>query len=171
MIRPPSHRIDALPIVVVEQDTAWDRLKVSAELEALGDDALRHPFIQYHHGATRYDLSAEITTPDGVKRTVLDYLDLAQAWQFHGRRLKCEEVHRLQPMLTANPGLAFLQALKLSLVKIEGPGAPEIKRDSLGGVSDDTVEMLFQLCSGLPSEVGQALLLASMPLTAAEKKP
>lgn len=171
MIRPPSHRIDALPIVVVQEDTAWDREKIQAELEALGNDAIRHPYIQYQHGVTRYDIGATITMPDGSQRKVTDYLDLAQAWQFHGRRLNCEEIHRLQPMLSANPGLAYLQALKLALVKIEGPGAPEVKRDALGSVSNETQELLFQLSAGLPSEVGQALLAASMPLTVAEKKP
>jgi hypothetical protein len=171
MIRPPSHRIDAQPIVISEHDTAWDRERIKAELDALGDDAARHPFVQYHNAQTRYDLGVVITLPDGTQKAVTEYLDLAQAWQFHGRRLGHEAFYRLQPMLRSNEALAYTAALRECLQRIEGPGAPQIKHDGLGSVTAESVQALFDISPSLPTEIGQALLLASMPLGPAEKKP
>lgn len=170
MIRPPSHRVDALPIVVSEHDTAWNREKIQAELAAMGDDAIRHPFMQYHAGSTRYDIGAEIQLPDGTSKPVTDYLDLAQAWQFHCRRLTGQEVYRLQPMLKANELLAYWEALRITLIRIEGPGAPKVDRDVLGEVSNETIDTLYQIASNLPAEIGQAVMIASKPLSPAEKK-
>jgi hypothetical protein len=171
MIRPPSHRIDAQPIVIMESDSAWDKSRINAECAALGDDALRHPYMQYHAGLTRYDLGAEITLPDGAVRAVTEYLDLAQAWQFHCRRLDSEERYRLDPMLKANELLAYREAFRLTVLRIEGPGAPELKRDALGCIAKDTMEELFRYNDWMLAEVGQAAIVASRPLGPAEKKP
>lgn len=171
MLHAPQHRVDATPILVLEDDTAWDKPRILAECAKLRKNADRHPFAVYQSGETRYDLGAVTRLPNGEEHRVTDYLDMGQAWQFELRRLTWQEFYAIEQSVRSNPSIGFAQACRIGLVRVTGPGAPKVEHDVTGLVTDETMQALFDLRASLPSIVGQAVFSASLPLSVAEKKP
>jgi hypothetical protein len=171
MLHAPAHRIDATPVLVLEDDSAWDRARITAEISKLKKQGDRHPFAVYQSGETRYDLGAVVRLPNGTEAKVTDYLDIGQAWQFELRRLSWSEVYAIEQTIRSNPPVGHAMACRMGLVKIVGPGAPKMEHDAAGNVTDESMQALFDLRASLPALVGQAVFSASLPLTASEKKP
>ncbi len=171
MLNAPTHRVDAPAIFVLDDDTAWDKPRIVKEIAALkkAKHDTRHPATVYSSGETRYDLGATIRKADGTEGTAADYLNTSQALQFHLKRLQWDEVYALQPSMGTTQGQAL--ACRMSLERVEGPGAPLITHDEQGYVDRESMQRLFNLGMGLPLQVGFAGFTASLPLSAAEKKP
>ena len=167
-LRPPRHRIDAQPILIIGEDDAWDHKRIESERASLaiqradGKAVDKHPVDAYLAGDTRYDLGAS---------GVVEYVDMSQAWQFVLRRLQSTELYAIDAMLARGAKLlAYRQACVQGLVRIDGPGAPTVQRDASGSLETSTVEALFQLSAGLPAAIGEAVYVASLALRPDEKK-
>ena len=152
--RPPRHRADAKAIFVLSMDEAWDKEKIDAEVRALEEqkDGLgqTHPVVQYHAGATRYDITH-----------ALPYLDSHKAWQFEVRPLTMTEFAEVQDLLDRfGENRAFTRAAQMAFIKSSGMGAP----------SD--LSACFGVSVQLPVAIGSAAYVASHPaLLDTEKKP
>ena len=174
MLAPPRHRIDAQPVYIDSDDSAWDHERIANEKaedkahQQEGQALDRHPFDVYQSGDTRYDLGAQIPYRGSFVK-VTQYVDLAVAWQFVGKRMRHETVYACDAAIDRNKALGFALACKLALVRIEGPGAPAVDRAD-DACTPDTIERLFQVRAWLPAKVGEALYVASIPLRADEKK-
>lgn len=150
--RPPQHRVDAKPIFVHNSDDAWKNERIDQEIEkleakekGLGDT---HPVMIYRSGETRYDLSL-----------VLPFLDTDKAWQFELRPLSMEDFAEVRDMIDRfGTWRGYLRAAEIGLLKISGHNAPS----DLSECSE--IDVL------LPNAVGQAVFVASLPLTEPEKK-
>lgn len=173
MLHPPSHRIDATPILVLEEDSAWDKPRIEAERKALKDakhDPDRHPVAVYHSGETRYDLGATVRMPDGSEGKAIDYLNVGEAFQFVLKRIPWSSVYAIQQSVGASFMVGNSLACRLTLERVDGVGAPKIEHDKLGMVTDESMQALFDLRPSLPVSIGVAGFQASMPLSPAEKK-
>lgn len=178
MIKPPTHRIDAIPVFVLAEDDAWDHERIAAERVAMAKDANSkklkprlHPVDAYLSGETRYDLGAILEGPDGPCR-ITDYLRIEEAWQFVLRRLDSTETYSIDAALARGAKLlAYRQAASYCLVRIDGPGAPAIKHDQFNRVENECMESLFAIRASLPAAIGEAGYVASIALRADEKKP
>jgi hypothetical protein len=176
MALPLIHRIDHTPVLVLEDDYAWDKERINRELaqieEARGDADLAaacpwptkedHPFERYRTGASRFDLS-----------TVAGYLkpDI-EATRFTLRRLDDDfewpRVQHLQEQDRLVDARRF--ALQHGLVEVVGLGIPfpittgqpldtaQVKK-LRGRVGDSGVGM-----------IGAAVINVSRELFDAEKK-
>lgn len=175
----PRHRIDATPVYIDAQDGAWDHERIKAEkaedAKSLAEDdppfkasELRHPFDVYQSGQTRYDLGA-VLRYRGQDCRVTDYVNLAEAWQFVGKRMPHQSVYACEAAIDRFKLSGYTLACKFALQRIQGPNAPEVKREG-DLCSDETIETLFQIRSDLPARVGEALFVASLALRPDEKK-
>ena len=166
--RPPQHRVDAEPVYVDEQDSAWDIERIKrecAEMRREGQSPSRHPVAVYHRGESRFDLGAAYSVL-GVPRTAADYLG-PDATRFVLRRLSHSELYRMTDMGSTS-ALGRLYGCRVGLVRVEGDG-PKVQRDDYG-VTDESLDNVFAWGAALPAKIGLAVFLASQPLTEDEKK-
>ena len=170
MLKPPQHRIDASPVIILSQDEgedAWDVDKIEAEKKEFPDAV--HPVDAYLSGDTRYDLGAMLDHPSGGKCRVTDYLDLAKATQFVGRRLRHNEAYAVSSGRVGDRLGSMSSACRFALLRVEGPLGIKVERDAYG-CSDATMQALFDLRFNLPVLLGEAFYLASLSLRPDEKK-
>lgn len=174
MLHPPSHRIDAEAILVLEEDSAWDHTRIAKEREAMvkaKQDPDRHPVAVYLSGETRFDLSAPIRLPNGDEARASDYLSLGEAWQFKLKRLGWSQVYAIEAAQGRDFANGSALSCRIGLGSVDGLNAPQIEHDKLGLVADESMQALFDLRPSLPVQIGVAVFQASMPLKPAEKKP
>jgi hypothetical protein len=162
MALPPLHRIDSTPIYIFEDDDAWEHDRIGEEIGA--EVNLDHPLVRYYAGLTRYDLD-----------TVRDYFDRdKRPAMFVLKRLGVREYARALDM-AANIGdrEAQLFAAEHGLVRVDNVPAlasvelgnrPRLRRQDMDAVIDAIGRDRWLT-------LGQAVLLASRELTAAEGKP
>lgn len=169
-MKPPQHRIDATPTLILGDDPAWDMDRLEAELTTQGP----HPWRAYIHGETRFDLHAEIHGG-----TAADYLRSGEqptTWTL--RRLGVANVARVQDMLTREVrsdapnamSAIWLECLRHGIAAVDGPGAVEID-ERHGRLTEATLDRIFD-AHGMDaiSQLGAAIWTLSQPLSDAEKK-
>lgn len=173
MLRPPQHRADAPIQFVHEDDEAWDKDRINAEIAKIGKrKAQEHPFVRYLSGATRFDLSAEMDGPVGERVKITDYFDVSVATIFVLKRLSWRQIYTLQPMIGGgNYAGAYALACRWALERIDGPPCSVKIERSDDMLTEDTMQALFDLLPGLPTALGAAAFAASLPLSEPEKKP
>lgn len=187
--KPPRHRADATPTYVDIADpdgVDWERVgketeqakkrneeKRKAAEDAGGEpdkstleDIDEHPVTRYFAGKTRLDISAPDTWA-GETVCFEDYLK-PDAWKFVLRRLDWAQYYDVRNAQSSEH--ACLEACKLCLVRIEGPGAPELEGAADGCLTYDDMQTIHEMGAGLPIRLGSAAIQASRPLTSSEKK-
>lgn len=183
-MQPPAHRVDAQPVLILPSDPAWDMERIDKERKALRDKRKKtkapipgHPVDRYLSGEGRYDLGAKYPI-EGEERSALEYLksDVSPT-RFVLRRLNWREFYRVQDAAAISQNHCALLACQIGLEAVEaGDGIQpiELERDASGRISDDCMEILFQLGASLggdvPVVVGMSCYAASVPLRAPEKK-
>lgn len=195
MLKPPTHRVDATPILILHEDPAWDHELIDKELEDAKAESERrkkaaaesgqkpelltlgdHPYLQYMAGATRFDLDA-VCPFRGESKTASDYLRPdAQPTRFVLGRLGWDEHHRCMDVIKQGSD-GYLKGCRYGLREIEN--CPELRIDTdRAHRSDGELQMLTEFGQrlgmhppeSLPVKIGRAVLVASKPLTVAEKK-
>lgn len=169
---PPKHRIDAEALYVSAVDTAWDRPRIEAELDELGDQWDTHPVVRYFAGKTRYDVDAE-----GVR----SYLNPG-AWIWVLRRLSTRDYARLCDMRGRGQHTErFDEAAKLCVLEVRDAGGYKV-RHAGGELSEACAWDLLRMFSNqvgvtrevIPNllyELGVASWRYSQGLQDSEKKP
>jgi len=168
--RPPQHAVDATPIYVPPDDDAWDTERIEREKAEAGDRGLEpdgHPVEAYWAGDTRYDLEAPVSW-GGLVAAPREYLDdtkLPERWIL--RRLRPRDYARISE--TYDRGQRAEACYDACVVGIEGvENGPRLRGAKAGRLTERDMEHLHH--GGLVRAVGLAILVASMPLGADEKK-
>lgn len=164
--KPPRHRIDAPIVYIHPADEAWDTEAIAKSEEEHGREC---PWIRYHSGATRFDATE-------VQRFLT-----GSPTEFHLRRLSTLQLIEVQTMVDREYGqacytlrTAYLLALRYGLTAVKQGGMPFVDLTSPGNLSNSDVETLAQISDigiSLLRSIGEAVYLASQPLSEDEKKP
>lgn len=185
--RPPAHRVDATPVLILHADDAWDHERIEkeeADVEAENErrtkaareskkppellDISEHPYHRYQRGDTRMDLEAA-STWRGQHLSAADYLrEDGEPVRFVLRRLRWDEYHRVRALM-ARGSEAALRACQYGLVDIEGGGELSIDPDAAER-SDAEMQMLHDFDPDLAVMIGMAVMAASARLRPDEKK-
>lgn len=179
--RPPQHKVDDPIELIIHCDSAWQWEKIEAERVAeiaLAKKEKRkpveHPVIRYHSGETRFSLSAPMTDAKGNVCLVTDYLE-GEYTVFQIRRLDWQEERKAKSLLNRDLGRggggepAWEYCCRLALIGVDdGPELTSMGRK--GGLSDEDMAELASYEGDLIDVIGRTALLASQPLTPAEKK-
>jgi hypothetical protein len=185
--RPPQHRVDA-PIVYIDQDDdAWDKARIEAEIGAAAraqkawlDERERameageeftlepphdapegHPVRLYQNGSTRSDLNAPVRW-GGEDRLVTEWIT-GQPTRFILRRLRWDAYMECQALHLHSPVRCYVRACQLGLVDVENMPAVVIDRNRTER-SDDEMESLHRQNAVLSVRIGKAALAAAAPL-------
>jgi len=180
---PPLHRTDAVPTLVLFgdgdglHDDAWDMERIDKERTDVaevnktrekGDRLLMHdhPVEVYRRGDTRMDIDAEAPWR-GNRVAASSYLKAdAEATRFVLRRLSWDEYYDVVSLQLQSQVKACARACKIGLVSANGFDLDE-DRDLL---SHAEMQTLFDVSPNLAIVIGRAVLAASQPLRADEKK-
>jgi len=184
--RPPNHRVNATPVLIINDDPAWDQERIAKDVaeataenerrkedeETPGDadqiDIGEHPYFRYQRGETRFDLDAQ-TPWRGTPLSASDYLlPGEEATRFVLRRLRWNDYHRVLS-LAGQGNEAKLCACRIGLVRVEGCPDLRIDKDATYR-SDDEMQQLHDLEPRLALLIGSAVWEASQPLRESEKK-
>lgn len=177
--RPPQHRADATPVLIINDDDAWDHERIDREFNEIKEinktrekaDRLElsdHPYSRYQSGMTRMDLDARAPWR-GENPAAADYLKAdAAPVRFTLRRLRWREYHRVIGMIGSGTEAA-LKACQLGLVSVEGEPSLEMDPDAAER-SDADMQRLHDFFPGLAVQIGNAVIAASLPLRDDEKK-
>lgn len=172
----PTHRVDAPITYVSLNDPCWDWERVDDEIKAAAEDppsgapgADIHPVHRYFAGVSRYDLDAPFHWRGGVCRASDYFREGEPPWLFQLRRLSYRELAAFKDAMQRGPETAAVDLCRLVLERIDGPGAPELRRAN-GRLTDRDMEMLHSLDHELAGNCGSAAYRASQTLTDAEKK-
>jgi hypothetical protein len=180
--RPPQHRADAPIVYIHPKDSAWDTDRYEAEVEQMkeaGENPADHPLGQYLGGHTRYDLDAPSKVL-GAETSARAYLKPDSApTKFYLRRLSPADYYELRgtweielQRQTMRPRQSYYKAAINGLDKIEN--GPELEGGNGRRLTTKDVSALYDSCEGLEDlllDIGEAVFVASMPLSVAEKKP
>lgn len=180
-LRPPQHRATARAVLVSKNDDVWDADRLTAEVSPLEGDkdaASEHPYVQYHRGATRFDLSAQCRWKNG-KGSARDYFreGVEPDAQFILRRIDPEHMAEIRDAIERERGqdvrawnAIMARACRLGLAGIEGAGW-EFSLDHRGGASAETMRQIYDAGDlELVNEIGWAVYGYSSPLSYQEKK-
>lgn len=165
-MKPPQHRADAPPILILRDDPAWDFDRISDELK---DGDGEHPVEVYFSGASRYDVA-----------TIREYLDPdAEPTEYRLRRLPVARLARVQDMFhrevvtdgSSSLYAVWVEAVTYGLESIDGPGELDLahRGDKLSTAS---IQAIHDERGGLQtiSEIGAAIFNLSQPPNDREKK-
>ena len=133
LLRPPTHRLAALGIVISCEDPAWDTERIDREINAAQEAAHakdpdadltairdRHPALRYQQGLTRFQPDASDWDLDDKPTTAAAYLKPdKQPTRFIVRRLGWQEVEAA----SLTPGLRAMcgEFIRRALVEIQDP--------------------------------------------------
>jgi len=163
----PQHSLTAAMRVIPHDDSAWDHDRLNLELPELdkADDLegkLAHPFMQYLHGVTRYDIDG---TPG-----LLEYLDMSKKPEiWHIRRLKLDEAIRVDACSTDLEANAL--AFAFAVTKVEN-----VDHDITAALADPKRSevrirrLAYDYSKDALETVGAAVRRASEDLREPEKK-
>lgn len=178
--QPPQNRVDAPIIFVHRADGAWDNDRIQseqAEMTKREESPANHPAARYLGGWGRYDLDAQHTFL-GRAAPARDYIDESKSpTMWHLRRLTAREWYEVHPAYDKarrngeEPFAAFILACSYGLEKVEHgptlempggrPGPADLQRLHDWG-QENEIDLVYA--------IGEAVYMASMPLTASEKK-
>lgn len=171
--RPPSHRLDHVPIFISQTDSAWDRDRIEAELKDLGKEArFDHPVIRYYEGKTRYDLRAD---------NLREYLVDDSYWVFELARLSTAHMAELFDLRSVGKSTQHLDAAaKLGVSEVRNAGDFQLTFSG-ARLSEETASELLRaypaqigvtgdIVPSLLYELGDAVWKLSARLDDAEKK-
>jgi len=187
--RPPAHRADAIPVLIIHDDLAWDHERVKAEVaDATAENERRktaareakpptepdlidvgeHPYFRYQRGDTRFDLDAQIPWR-GKPLAASDYLrDDEEPTRFILRRFRWDTYHRVAG-LVGKGSEANLRSCRYGLAEVEG--CPDLKVDpDAVERSDEEMQRFHEFDPSLAVRIGSAAWIASQPLRESEKK-
>jgi hypothetical protein len=185
MLRPPTHRADAPPVVFLRTDPGLAHARIAAERAAL--HGAPHPIDRFLGGETRYDLAAVIRCDVLGEVSILDYV--GDATLFRLRRLPREVYEQVRSALSANTAHqlcklgvgdtgqligalsfdrartvdAWAAACRAWLVSIERSPIPWPLAEGV-----DVCDALHEVDPSIVEAVGVAAFMASSPLRADE---
>jgi len=185
MLRPPTHRADAPPVVFLRTDPGLAHKRIAAERDKLAGAA--HPIDRYLAGETRYDLGAVIRCDVLGEVLILDYV--GDATLFRLRRLPREVYEQVRSALSASTARrltelgvtdagqligalsfdrartvdAWASACRAGLVSIERSPIPWPPAEGV-----DVCDALHEVDPSIVEAVGVAAFMASAPLRADE---
>ena len=171
---PPIQRIDHIPVVILQEDSAWDRDRINYEAGVLRGDEPdergrppfekweHHPVYRYHAGDTRYDIGpAEQYLREGDEPS-----------RFTLRRLSHAEFVQVETMQGQGRGPeARLYALKRGLAEVSGLDGFTLPTGNDHVLDEQAIAKLRARIgdNGL-TYLGNAVIIASRRLTEPEKK-
>lgn len=177
MKRPPAHRADAPIVFVHPADEAWDHVRVYDEQKKMssgGLDPKSHPVARYMSGETRYDIEA----PGAVgcdQKTPSEYLNGTETrWVL--KRLSWEDYVRIRPRWDrdiaagVDPLESYSECCRVGIVSVTGDDAPELEGCGLKLTWND-MQKIHEISISHIHYIGQAVFVASLPLTEQESKP
>lgn len=176
-MRPPQHSINAVPVYILPDDSAWDIARIDRELDGLSDeDAEGHPYSVYQRGENRFDLNARVTWAKG-EGSAKDYLS-GDPIRFTLHRMSVAEMAEVQDTLSreikregANGSYTgvWLKSATYGIASIDGD--PRL-RFPAGHVPERVLQVIVDDYGGLASltAIGLAAYKLTKPLTDAEKK-
>lgn len=184
--RPPTHRVDATPVLILHEDDAWDHARIDREIaEAEAENQRRkdaaekdgaepdlldidgHPYRQYRMGETRFDLDAPVTWR-GTVACARDYLDEdKRPVMFVLRRLAWDGYY--DTIGIAGSLRRQAEGCRLTLARVDGMRELEVDANAAER-SHQEMQRLFEFDAMLPLKIGAAGLRASEPLRVEEKK-
>jgi hypothetical protein len=187
LLVPPTHRIDAVGVLISSGDDAWDSARIDREVEQAIENATakvdadqevnadqlrdRHPVMRYFHGLTRYQADAPDWDLQGKQVTAADYLRPdGRPYRFVLRRLTWQEYE--QCMAAPSVRVAWGAFIRQGLTEIQDPtGAASWKAAGPGDrLPDERLQAIFDSGRGLFAELGIAVQKLSGPLMAHEGK-
>ena len=164
---PPQHSVDAPMRYIDKDDDAWDVERIEKSYDDHPDPE-QHPLVQYWAGLSRYDLDAPgPMMADGEVGHVGARWFLregAEPVAWHLRRLKMRELSQcLDRGGRAGQEMAFRMG-------VEGVDGLDLKWPKMP-LNDRFVEQIHDLVgASIIYRLGQAVILASQPPSAAEGK-